>query len=454
MAGSLQLNITNLQTALSGLSTLLGDETTGLTAGADLAGNVPGIDSDELAGQIQNLLSMDPQALVNKLLGVANQLRETLNFDSPSALKDFLDRTESLDQLFGISIIRDVRVVVEAVGSLADGMPSNPAAAIQPIITKVLELVRSLGGEEADQISAWIESLQMQVTRFAPLAEEVQTSPDPAAILLRVVGELLDELLEIFGYRQVERALRFLDDAPDLFLRDDLVTALGTAFEAAEAGFTAMQAAADGSTADLAAAVAAYEDLSGRLQTAMRPVLGAVHEVTEIEILRPGMLKRRLRELMRGILGVQVVENRKIEDPYKALLDRMDSAVDQIDLSEIRTQVLGFFETTRQTIEQVDLPNLGETLDGQLTTMENGVTQLQQGVTQLLGQLEQFFDDILKALRNVLGNIGSFDPDGRFRFSFEDDLRNLFNGAKVGLAGDPDNPATPSLKGSLVPLQD
>ena len=453
MSGSLQLNITNLQSAFTGISTLLGDDNGGLTAGANLAGNVPGTDAGDLAGHLQNLLSMDPQELVNQLLGVVDQLREKLNFTSPAGLQDFLDRAEGLDQLFGASLIGDLRNVVAAVSSLADGIPANPAAAIQPIMAKVLELVRSLGGEEAIQIANWMESLQDQLTRFAPLITEAQTSPDPAALLLRVVGELLDELLEIFGFGQIAPALRFLEEAPNLLLDADLVTALGAAFDAAQSGFAAMQAAADGSTADLAVAVVAYENLSLRLQADMRPVLAAVQKVTQIELLRPGLLKRRLRELMRGILGVQVIENRKIDDPYKALLDRIDAAVDQIDLTQVRDLVLGFFETTQQTIDSVDLPNLGQLLDGQLSTMENGVTQLQQGVSQLLGQLEEFFDGLLQELRNILANIGSFQPDDSFHFNFEDSLRNLFNGAKTGLAGDPENPDTPSLKGSLQQMQ-
>lgn len=444
--GSLQLNISLLEQALSGVASLVGNGQTGVTGAASVSAGGVQVTVD-VQVQTEGLFDSDLASLVNGLLAVADRCRD-LDFSSIQGLDDFAGELEHLDGVFNSDLITRVLQLVATLRGLAQGVPTNPNAVIEPLVAQLLEVLRSLGGEEAERIAAWIESLAHQLETYGPLIEEARNAPNPAEILLRVVGEALSGVLQVFDFRRISAAFAFLDGAPGNLMPQLSLDQLSLSFDLADQRYVSLMVAANGSVDDLNLEVAAYLDELHELRVSLRPVLGQLRRIREIEILQPGALERRLRYLMDQALGVRVYENQQIGDPYAALLDRIDAAVSAIDLSFVRNEVLGFFERTRQAIEGVDIPSIGGLLDGQLSQMEQAATSLGDGVGTLLSDLEQHLDQLLTQLRELLAPFGSFQPDNSFRYNFQDDLNAMFMNARQVIAG-----PEPSLKSSLDQMQ-
>src|SRR5262249_32176154 len=152
-------------------------------------------------------------------------------------------------------------------------------------------------------------------------------------------------------------------------------------------------------------------------------------------------------------LAVQVQDTQDISDPFKALFDKIDAAIAGINLDFVRTDVLGFFERTRNTINQVNIPSLATVVNQKLKTMQDAVNQLQQAVTDLINRVKAFFDGLVQKYRDLASNIGTFHSDGSFTFKFENDITEVFNAARLAIAGDPQNPSATSLAGTLKTFQ-
>ncbi len=453
--GSLQLNIANLELALSGIAGLVGDGQSGLSGAASLSASAEGGGvqfSVDIQAQTSGLFDSDQANLVNGLLAVADRCRD-LDFSSIDGLTRFAGELEQLDGVFNNDLLSRILQLVATLRGLAEGVPTNPNAVIEPLVAQLLEVLRSLGGEEAERIAAWIESLAYQLELYGPLIEEARNAPNPAEIVLRVVGQAVAGVLQIFDYRRVSAAFAFLDGAPANLMAQVSLTNLTLAFDTANLRYGRLMLAANGTVGELNLEVAAYMDELHQLRVNLRPVLGQLRRIREIEILQPGALERALRHLMDQVLGVRVYENQQIRDPYFALLERIDGAVSAIDLSYVRTEVLDYFARTRQAIESADIPSIGGLLDGQLSQMEQAVGSLRDGVGDLLGDLERHLDQLLTQLRELLAPFGSFQPDNSFRYTFQDDLNDLFTNARRAIAGDPDHPEQPSLSGSLTQMQ-
>ena len=286
-----------------------------------------------------------------------------------------------------------------------------------------------------------------------PLIAQAQAAPDPAAIVQQVVQRSLNSILEVFGFGQVQGLLDFLDTFPGTALAAERLTGMSTALTATATVFGQLQGAVQGNYPQFRATAVAVADALRALKQQVRPAMSVIRRIATAKILQPNALENFLRQQIDAVLAVQVQDVQKIDDPFKALFDRIDQAIAGIDLAFVRTAVLGFFETTRNTLEQVNIASLGDFLQAQLGAVETVVQDLQQSVTDLLAQLQAFFDSLAAQYRSALGTIGTFQPDGTFQYNVEQDLRALLTSARLFIGGDPANPAAPSIAGALAQFQ-
>lgn len=461
--GSLSVNIQPLDDALRAVEALRGqppsgdDPGTGLSGAAGLLSTSPASLAQALGGQLTtqltNLLHFDASASLSGTTDFFTQLRTQAQAPPTQALAGFQQHITQAGAAFSGDFAERLQQGIDAVRGISQGVPPDHTAIVSGLLDQILAVIASMQGPEAEMIRSWVQTTTEMFRVLMPVIEEAQQSPDPAAFAIEAVTKSLGSTLEVFGFSQASRLVNFLDGfltnpvAPGSL--DGVTTAtvalsanLGQTLTLVGGDFTALRD-------QVAVSFSAMQDVKARL----RPILTTVHHVAEAKILQPGALERFLREQMDRALEVNVVEVQRIDDPFKALFDRIDAAINGIDLSFVRTEVLGFFESTRDTIEQVDIGSLGEMLQQQLAAVQGTVEQLQQGVADLLAQIQAFFDNLTGQARTLAGQVGQFQPDGSFRFNFEQDLRSLFTTARAAIGGDPQHPERPSVMGTLTEWQ-
>jgi methyl-accepting chemotaxis protein len=457
--GTMTTNIQGLQSALAGITGLLGQpgaNGSGFAGAASLAETSPADRVQGLAGQLgpqmSGVFDFDAAASLEGATGLFGSLKTQMQASPTQAMGGFAERITEANTAIGGDFVQRLQQTLDAIRGISEGVPEDRTAIISALLDQILGVLGSMKGPEAERIQAWVEAVQEQYLVLMPLIEEARSAPDPSAVALQVVQHTMESTLEVFGFGQAKKLVDLLDGYPANRLPQVLLDDASTNIASVSAAY-GQTLAADGDYAQFRdTAVAAYqamEDLKDRL----RPIMSVLRSTSEATILQPHALETFLREHMEAALAVEVNDVRKIDDPFKALFDRIDAAIEDIDLSFVRTEVLDFFETTRDTIEQVDIASVGDFLQEQLGPVENAVQDLQRGVTGLLAQLEAFFDNLTGSFRTLAGNVGTFGADGTFQFFAEQDLRRVLTSARLAIGGDPDDPGAPSVAGALGEVQ-
>ncbi|MCP4115974.1 MAG: hypothetical protein GY737_11315 [Desulfobacteraceae bacterium] len=456
--GSLNTSISTLRTALEGVVGLLGvpgDEGTPASGFAGAAGAfsvTPQQHFDDFSGQITRQLSGVLDFDSGSVLGGVTDLFSSLEAGSDlipvQALQELTGFIQQLDGIFSGDFITRIQDALNAITGISESIPSDRAGVAGALVDQVIGVLMSLEGPEAEAIRAWIDSIRDLFREAMPLIDLAQ-SADPEQAMVEAFQRSLDNTLNAFNYGAIKKVVDFVQAFPPrLSLEDQLGGIPGAITNAATALFD-VQGAVGADFTDYRNAIAGGMDALEGINRAFRPAVKVLNSIVNARLLQPNALENYLREQMNKALDVHVHEVQKIDDPFNLLLDRIDEGIENVDLSFVRDEVLGFFGGLQENIEGADIPSLGDTLAQQLAPVSGAVDDLQQGVTDFLAQIEGFADNINDQLRNSLGTVGEFQADGSFRYHFEGDLETLLVNARRVIAGDPGDPGAVSLSGTL-----
>ncbi len=460
--GSLTLNIQTLQNALSGITDLQGTPSDGATGGNGFAG-AAGLASvsltdqfsdlnEALSGQLEDIFSFDSSTLV-EIPDLFNELRSQIQTPPTQAIQGFDQLISQADTALSGEFVGRLQNTLTTIQSISQNVPEDRTAIVSTLLDQILKIFGSLEGPEAEKVQSWIQSIQEMHRILLPLVAEAQASPNPSLILVQVIQRSLDSTIEVFGINQARSFMNFLDRLPQTLASTETLDPIAVALNTTSGAYDQTLALVGGTYPDFRNQVVSVSETLLDLKKHVRPVLGNLNRVVTAKIFQPQALEIYLREQMDNALAVKIQEVQKIDDPFNDLFDRMDEAIDGIDLSFVQTEVLEFFENAKTTIQTANIPSLGDTLQEQLAPVDDAVQQLQQGVTGLLTQIKIFFDGVNEQLRSVAGNVGQFQPDGSFQYNFENNLQEVLLSARVAINGDPNNPDEPSLTASLGEFQ-
>jgi hypothetical protein len=459
--GSLNLNISTLRTALEGVGGLLGvagDDSTPASGFAGAGGALsvsPQQHFDNFTGhitqQLSGVLDFDAGSALGGVTDLFSSLEAGSDLIPVQALQDLTDRIQQVDGIFSGDFISQIETALNAISGISESIPSDRAGVASALVDQVIGVLMSLEGPEAETIQAWIDSIQDLFREAMPLIELAQ-SGDPAQALVDAFQRALDNTLNAFNYGAIKKVVDFVQTFPPKLSLEGQLTGLPGAMGNAATALSDVQGAVGSDFSAFRTAIAIGMDALEDINRVFRPVIKVLNAIVNAKLLQPNALENYLREQMNKALAVQVHEVQKIDDPFNLLLDRIDAGIENIDLSFVRDEVLGFFDGLQENISGVDIPSLGDTLEQQMAPVTGVVNDLQQGVTDFLAQIEGFTDTINDQLRNTLGTIGEFQADGSFQYHFEGALQTLLENARTVIAGDPDNPGVISLSGTLDEL--
>ena len=459
--GSLSTEIQTLQGALTAVGGLLGSPAggdgsggAGFSGAASVSASSPdarsGAFSADFSLRFEGTLRFDSGAALGGITQTFAGLRAEAGGLPTGALAGYGERITQAQGAFSGDFAQQIQQALDAVRGISEGIPTDRSAIASALLDQILRILGTLEGPEAERIRAWVQSIQDLHAMLMPLIEEALDAPDPAAVVVEVFRRALESTLEVFGFGVVARFSAVLDG----FLATPLPAAhlpgIGTGFGAVLSAQAQVAAAVDGDFPDFRERVVAANAAFAALKADLRPVMAATRRVATAKFLQPGALEAFLRERMDRVLAVQVHEVQKIDDPFKALFDRIDAAIGEVDLSVVRTEVLGFFERTRDTIREVDVGTVGDRLNEGFAAVEEVIGGLERGVTDLLAQIRAFFEELGGRLRALAGEVGAFADDGSFHYHVEEDLRRVLTTARTVIGGDPADPSAPSVAGALT----
>lgn len=461
--GSLQLNLETLQSALSGVEGLLGAAGTGRATGSGYAGaaqlveSSPAEQADDVAGrlkgQLSGILTFEASASITGIADTLGNLGDLAAAPPLEPLNEFAGRLREAGGVFEEGLVQQLEDALTALRSLSDGVPADGAAIAGALLDQLLRILRTLDGPEAADIRAWAQSFAEMAGVLGPLIEAAESDPDPTALALQVFQHALDSTLDVFGAAEVQRLVALLEDFPAREVNAAAVAAASDALTAVAGSLGDVQAVAAAEYPAFRDAAVAAAGTMEEFRAELRPVLSGMRRVAGAPIFQPGALERYLREQMETALSVEVHDVQRLDDPFNALFDRIDEAIDGVDLSEVRTEILGFFEELRGAIEGLDVGSLIASLEEQLGTVQSVVQKFEASVTDLTARVEAFFDGTLDQARGLAGNVGAFQSDGTFRYHVENDLRGVLTTARTAIGGDPSDPDAPSVAGTLGEFQ-
>ncbi len=464
--GTLVTNIQTLQSALEAVTKLLGQPPqgnnigSGLTGAAGLAATSPVAHvqafQDQLTQQISTTLQFDSTTALSGVTNLFTTLQVDVQAPASPSLQNFSQSLAQVNTAFSSDFVQRLQQILDAIRGISQGVPQDHTAIVSTLLDQMIGLLTSLEGPEAQKISAWIESLKEMNTSLQPLIQQAQSSADPSSIVIQYFQNTLNSILDVFGFNQVNTLLNNVTNLlgspfPQAMLSSvatsiaSVSSAYGQMLTLAKTPGTSEQQFNDAATAT----TAALQNLKAQLP----PLLSAMRSLSEADILQPHALANALQEQMEQASSVQVLDVQKIDDPFNALLDRIDTAISAIDLTAVRTNILGFFTNIQQAIQRANISSVGSALQQELTTLESSVQNLQQSVTNLLAQIKDFFANLTQKYQGLLPSLGDFQPDGTYQFHFERDLQHLLTSAQIAIGGDPNNPSAPSVAGSLKQFQ-
>ncbi|MBN1931247.1 MAG: hypothetical protein JW786_06525 [Desulfobacterales bacterium] len=459
--GSLNINISTLRTALEGIGGLLGvagDDGTPASGFAGAAGafsTTPQQRFDNFAGritqQLTGVLDFDARSALGGVTDVFSSLQAGSDLIPTQALQDMTGRIQQVDNIFSGDFISQLESTLNGIAGISESIPTDRAGVAGALVDQVIGVLMSMEGPEAETIQAWISSIQNLYREAMPLIEIAQ-SGDPAQTLVAAFQRSLTNTLNAFNYDAIKKVVDFTQTFPPKLILQDQLTGLPNVITTASTAFSDLQDVITSDFISFRNAVGSGMEALESINQELRPVVKTMNRIANAKLFQPNALENYLREQMNKALAVKVHEVQKIDDPFNALLDRIDEGIENIDLTFVRDEVLGFFDGLQENINSMDIPSIGDFLQQQMQPVSDAVNDLQQGVTDFLSQIEGFADNINDQLRNSLSAIGEFQPDGSFNYHIERDLQTLFENARKVIAGAPDNPGAFSLSGTLDEL--
>lgn len=456
--GSFQTAMNALKTGLDAVATLSGKPAddpngpSGLQGGASLTASVS-LDPNKpfdlnVEAQFSAVFDLDADALIANAASLLRKLADDLGLDQLEGIAAFAAKLDNVDELLKGNWQVGLNDVLAIARDLDNHLPASGLAMLGGLGDRLLNLHGALTGPEAQQILSWFEGVRKQLNDFEVYVQRVDDGEDPATLLLELLGSTLADILAIFNIAPIQRAISFLDAAPFNLLPQQIITDFTAQKPNVTAAFPALQAAVNDEEAFMNAAIAHHEAML-KMQDLMRQLVVGLEDLANLEILHPGALAKRLGALISDAVKVDVVDNRKIKDPFEKLFDTIDGALADFDFSQIRDDILGQFDELRKLLEGAKLDKVLPDLTDALDHVDDAVRTARDGIVDLQGDASKGIQDVRGHIRDFLAPIGSFDASDNFVYVFETDLRNVLDNGKQFIEGDPNNPDDNGIRGNL-----
>lgn len=454
--GSLQIGLSQLEEAFAGVQRLLGSAAPDGAVGEGYAGAADLVQSSSirpdafratLEGQLGGILKWELAASFEQIGNGLELLEQLATITSLEPLQAFGADLLAAGETVSVGVIDLLDDALSTLRELAEQIPTEGREIAAALIDQLMKILSSLEGEEASAIRAWAQSLAELHSQLLPIL--AANDPDErSGALLDYFQQQLQSTLDLLG---VPGARQLVESVEQLTTRWGLPDfgEFGAAITDVQEKLAALEAVAIDEDELFAAAALAAEESFATLEARLGSIVDALRRVVQTPVLRPGALADELRRKIEATLRVEVHDVHRIDDPFHALFDRVDGFIEGIDLSLLGGQIGERFQELSHAIEQLGISEIGGQLQERLGDAAEFMARLESGIGALNSAIEGQFAQRAAELRALTSRFGEFQPDGSFRYHLQDEIRNALNMARKAIAGDPTDPAAPSLAGAI-----
>ena len=433
------------------VNVVLGDDSSGLT------GLVNQIESQDLVGAASSLTALFESSIADTIpaqssspFGGAMASFENLS-TSTEVPNDLLNGIEQpISELQEITqrvpqIIENLSNAAEIIGSARNGDLSTVVQGATEGLTNVLSTIT---GPDLAGFDSWRNYLTELADTIRPITESGASSDEIRdQLILAAVGRIRDA---IFALAPTMSSLS--DDAGNFFsgllpdvpgfnlevLHSDILATLSEIRTAAQTG-----------TGDIATLSQEYQANVILLTDQLQAAFDSLQSNLEASFLTPDGVKGIASDELDSILAINIDDYSNVSERLDELFTDIEETVDAVDLSYISDSINGFFGEIQSAIGAVDTAVIQEEISEANDKAEEVLAQAQQVLTQITSQIQGWLGELTGSLDSVITELGETGEDGRFHFFFEVELEELYTKVDGLIQGDPANPGTFSIQGSL-----
>ena len=418
------------------LTPVLGDGNSSGVGGA--AQLLKSIDPENIASSVaarlgDALTNVIPADAASSLTGdVVSRFEQALDFvpGDPATLtapvRDVVDRILALagDELS--TRLQSTVADVNGLGSVGQVNLADIGAEIAPAIEKVKgELLRG-GFGQLRQWSTGVEGLSAEVDRA--IATGGASVPDAlVALLAQIVASLYSAILPDAS-ADAERLTEPLRTA----VSTERMSAIASAGSALEQSMRDA-AAAVRAQRDAEGAVAMVETRLGDYTTVVGRLVTELNDALRSDATTPEGMNLALDRRLRSFESVEIVDVGAIRETIAGALADLESAVRGLELERIGEAMRGAFDEIDAAIGKIDLRQFADELEELRAEMRKLTDSIEGALVEAVAAARDVLRSAREGLRSVLEELGSFDAEGRFHFSVEQQIRDFLDDVQRSL---------------------
>jgi hypothetical protein len=423
-----------------------------------ISGGLAAITGDEgsgtgVAGVLKLLKGLDtPNMSASLAVKLDGHVSASASFDSGGAAGDisglFGTALEALPK-DGSALVGPVRELLERVRTLAaselsgqltggagslkglDGLVPDDAG---PLVAGVADKLKSLKGElitgAFGELTAWAGSVGDILGEIRPIVEAGPNGLEER--LIAYLGQKAADVIKI----ALPNANSLADGAAGLF--DSAISAprigeIQTLLNETVAALGKVRVEFDGgnfsNTVNLDAAEAAFAKLAaalGQIADALSAALGHVGGTAV-------SLSQGLEQRLKALEGVEIVDLGDIRSKLTDAIGKVEKVIDGVDFDVVRRKLDELFAKIDGALKAVDLHAVTEKIDAVQAKLEGALDSLDGAILQVTATIRSAFAKVKEALQSLVSGLGSFQPDGSFRFKVQDQVEAFLSNLKTSL---------------------
>ncbi len=287
------------------------------------------------------------------------------------------------------------------------------------------ELLRG-GLGQLRQWSGGVEALGADVERI--IAAAGPSVPDAlVALLAQIVGSVSSAILPDAS-SDAEQLAKPLRDAVSAE-RLTALAAAGTAFEQALRDAASAVRAQRDAASSVATAESRLTDYTSRIDAIVEDLGKALASNATTPEGMVAAIERRLTSFE----GVEIVDVGAIRETIAGALKDLESAVHGLQLERIGDAMRSGFGEIDAAISKIDLRQFADELEQVRTEMRQLTDSIEGALVAAVAGARDVLRSARDQLRAVLEEVGTFDADGRFHFSVEQQIREFLDGVQRSL---------------------
>ena len=385
-----------------------------------------------LTGQLDQTLSSNRTIDGNSVTGgTLSQFQQAVGAipDPKTLLKPLTDTFDKIKSLSTDGLSTELLSGVDGLQNIGSLVPPDSRDLIAGVADRVAGIKREFISGDFGQLSQWSESVKKLYDELKPLL-----SGGNGTLEDRLLAFLRDKITELVGLVlpsvnpgiDITGALTSAISSDRLAALNSVKAELISWMNAAKAEFDAGQFS---NTAAFDKAQAAFQQLVEIVTTMTSGPRRVLDQASATVDGIASLMKAQFDDFAQ----IEIVDLGNIKDKFSQAIKKVEDAVKGLDLGAVKEKVEDVFAKINDVIAKFDLSQLTKKLGDLQGELKSILDSLDSALLGAIASIRAAFNKIKDALKSVASSLGTYDADGVFHFTVEDEIASFLNNVKQTL---------------------